>query len=289
MKAIVIGLGLIGSDYGEQSHAGVYKASDRIELVAGIDTDQERRERFEAQWKVPAFFGIGPWSSIDVVSICTPSDVRVPVIKQALELRPKAIWCEKPLAESVAEGEEIVKLCRDAKVALQVNFQRRFDPIHQHAKGYDLGRPVHFHCTFSGDWLRVGCHAVDLYRWFVGEPDDVFHDSKFSAFFSNTFADGVLTQVEGNGTTIFDVELTGPKGRIVLAAMGQQMFIGQTLESRVFPGVMEQPLRCIFETGLHSAMRNGLASLLDHIDKGTPLLCTGEDGLAALRIHEAIA
>ncbi len=268
MKAIVIGLGLIGSDYGEQSHAGVYKASDRIELVAGIDTDAERRERFEAQWKVPAFFGIGPWPPIDVVSICTPSHVRIPVIEQALELRPKAIWCEKPLAESVAEGEEIVKLCRDA--ALQVNFQRRFDPVHQHAKGYDLGRPVHFHCTFTGDMLRVGCHAIDLSRWFDADTMN-------------------LNPIEANGTTVFDVELTGPKGRIVLAAMGQQMFIGQTLESRVFPGVMEQPLRCIFETGLRSAMRNGLASLLDHIEKGTPLLCTGEDGLAALRIHEAIA
>ncbi len=267
MKAIVIGLGLIGSDYGEQSHAGVYKASDRIELVAGIDTDAERRERFEQRWKVPAFFGIGPWPPIDVVSICTPSDVRIPVIEQALKLRPKAIWCEKPLAETVADGEEIVKLCRDAKVALQVNFQRRFDPLHQRAKEYDLGRPLHFSCMFSGDYLRVGCHAIDLYRWFDAD----------------TFQ---LYPIEGNGTTIFDVNITGPKGRIVFAAMGQELFHGGTAKSPIFPGVMEQRLRLISDTGLEDAMRCGLDSLLDHIEKGTPLLCTGEDGLAALRIHE---
>ncbi len=265
MKAIVIGLGLIGSDYGEQSHAGVYKASDRIELVAGIDTDAERRERFEQRWKVPAFFGIGPWPPIDVVSICTPSHVRIPVIEQALKLRPKAIWCEKPLAESMAEGEEIVKLCRD--VALQVNFQRRFDPLHQRAKEYDLGKPLHLHATFTGDMLRVGCHAVDLYRFFGADSMDI-------------------SPIKGDGVTAFDVDLTGPKGRIVLAAMGQQMFYGPSLESHVFPGVIEQQLKYVDDSGLRYAMRNGLNSLLDHIEDGTPLLCTGEDGVAALRIHE---
>ncbi len=267
MKAIVIGLGLIGSDYGEQSHAGVYKASDRIELVAGIDTDAERRERFEQRWKVPAFFGIGPWPPIDVVSICTPSDVRIPVIAQALELRPKAIWCEKPLAESVAEGEEILKMCKDAKVALQVNFQRRFDPLHQRAREYDLGKPVHFRCTFTGDMLRVGCHAIDLCRWFGARTM-------------------CLDRIENDGTTVFDVSLTGPKGRIVLAAMGQQMFYGPSIESHVFPGVTEQRLQWVDDTGLRYAMRNGLNSLLDHIERGTPLLCTGEDGLAVLRHPE---
>ncbi len=270
MKAVVIGLGLIGSDYGEQSHAGVYAASDRIELVAGIDTDAERRERFEAQWKVPAFFGIGPWPSIDVVSICTPSDLRVTVIQHALELRPKAIWCEKPLAESVPDAERIVKLCRDAKVALQVNFQRRFDLLHQRAKGIDLGRPLHFSCTFTGDMLRVGCHAIDLSRWFDADTMQLY-------------------PLERNGTTIFDVDLTGPKGRISLAAMGQQMLYAPTSESLVFPSVKEQRFHEVEGGGLKWAMKRGLDSLLDHIENGTPLLCTGEDGLAALRIHEAIA
>ncbi len=267
MKAVVIGLGLIGSDYGEQSHAGVYKASDRIELVAGIDTDAERRERFETQWKVPAFFGIGPWPPIDVVSICTPSDVRIPVIEQALKLRPKAIWCEKPLAESVAEAEEIVKLCRD--VALQVNFQRRFDPMHQRAQRIDLGRPLHFHCTFSGDMLRVGCHAIDLCRWFDADSMN-------------------LDPIESNGTTVFDIDLVGPKGRISFGAMGQQMLYAPTTESEFFPGVTEQPFRQVEGGGLRLAMEYGLESLLNHIQLDDPLLCTGEDGVEALRIHETI-
>ncbi len=267
MKALVIGCGLIGSDYGEQSHAGVYAASDRIDLIGGVDPDPKRRRQFELQWSVPSFAdaAIGRWwtTPIDVISICTPSDVRIPVIKQALELRPKAIWCEKPLAESVGEGEEIVKLCRDAKVALQVNFQRRFDPMHQRAKEYDLGKPVHFRCTFTGDMLRVGCHAIDLARWF-------------------NVRTMCLDQIENDETTVFDVNLTGPKGRIVLAAMGQQMFYGPSIESHVFPGVTEQRLQWVDDTGLRYAMRNGLNSLLDHIENETPLLCTGKDGLAVL-------
>ncbi len=288
MKAIVIGLGLIGSDYGEQSHAGVYAASDRIELVAGIDTDAERRRRFGERWKVGTYFGIGPWPDIDVVSICTPSDVRVPVIQQALELRPKAIWCEKPLAETVAEGEEIVKLCRDAKVALQVNFQRRFDPLHQQVRAIDFGAPIHFNCRFSGNWLRVGCHAVDLLRWFIGEPDSISRVAS-TAILTAGDSTGTLTQVEGNGTTIFDVDVTGPKEHVSLTAMGQQAFFAPSAPSPVFAGVTEQRVNWTQSKGLRWATTCGLGALLDHIENGTPLLCTGEDGLAALRIHEAIA
>lgn len=267
MKAIVVGCGLIGSDYGDQSHAGTYMASDRIELVEGIDLDPQRRRQFEARWDVASNDVIG--GPIDVASICTPPSARFLIISQLLKSGVKAIWCEKPLAETVAEAEGIVAICKDAGVPLQVNFQRRFDPLHQRAKTYDLGKPLHFQCTFSGDMLRVGCHAIDLYRWFGADSMQ-------------------LDPIESNGTTVFDVNLTGPKGRVSFAAMGQQLLYGPTEDSLAFPGVEEQRLYLISTQGLHEAMRRGLDSLLDHLEKGTPLLCTGEDGLAALRIHEAI-
>ncbi len=266
MKAIVIGLGLIGSDYGEQSHAGVYTASDRIELVGGVDPDRIRRQRFMDRWHVPTYENLVDAVEIErpnVASICTPSNVRFDQTVILCDAGIDAIWCEKPLAEKVSTAESMIRWCKEAGVALQVNFQRRFDPLHQRAKEYDLGAPVHFRCMFTGDMLRVGCHAIDLARFF-------------------NVRTMYLDQIEDKGTTIFDVTLTGPKGRIVLAAMGQQMFYGPSVESHVFPGVIEQQLKYVDDSGLRYAMRNGLDSLLDHIEDGTPLLCTGEDGLAVL-------
>ncbi len=272
MKALVVGCGLIGSDYGEQSHAGVYAASNRTELIGGVDPDPRRRERFEARWNVPAYESLLDAIETDVpdiASICTPSNVREFEV-QVLVDYVKGIWCEKPLAEKVGIGWALVHWCDEAGVALQVNFQRRFDPLHQRAQRIDLGRPVHFYCAFTGDMLRVGCHAIDLYRWFGADSME-------------------LDRIPSDGTTIFDVELSGPKGRILLAAMGQQMLYAPTSESLVFPGVKEQRFHELEAGGLAPAMACGLDSLLDHLEKRTPLLCTGDDGLAALRIHEAIA
>jgi predicted dehydrogenase len=293
LKAIVIGCGLIGSDYGRLSHAGAYHTSKDVELIGGVDIDPKRRETFEARWNVPAYrtlddaFEAGPVP--DVASICTPPSIRVGKVTRLCNAGVKAIWCEKPFAEKVHEGVAMVRRCNAADVALQVNFQRRFDPLHQRAKAVDLGKRVHFDCRFSGDWLRVGCHAIDLYRWFIGEPDHISRQGQSVSFITKRCT-GLLTQVDGGKrTTIFDVDLVSPKGRISLAAMGQQMFWGTTEHSLFFPGVHDQRLQPAGADGLRTALDWGLVSLLDHLENGTPLLCTGEDGLAALRIHEAIA
>jgi predicted dehydrogenase len=299
-KAIVIGCGLIGSDYGRLSHAGVYYASKDVDLVGGVDPDDKRRWEFEAQWEVPTYESLTDLleaqGTPDIASICTPSNVRFEqtlILCGADDQVPgvKAIWCEKPLAEKVHTGEGMIRLCKENNVALQVNFQRRFDPLHQRAKAVNLGQRVHFNCRFSGDWHRVGCHAIDLYRWFIGEPELMLRDRTPNCiFFRTKKSTGIITQVDGGKRTrIFDVDLVSPKGRISLAAMGQQMFWGTTEDSQVFPGVREQRLSLADPGGLRHAMDFGLKSLLDHLENGTPLLCSGEDGLAALRIHEAIA
>lgn len=293
MKALVVGCGLIGSDYGRLSHAGTYAQTDGTELIGGVDPDPRRRERFEAQWNVPAYESLHDALEVDVpniASICTPSNVRFEQMLILCEVNVDAIWCEKPLAEKVSTGMAMVRMCEDAGVALQVNFQRRFDRMHQRAKEVDLGKRVHFNCRFSGDWLRVGCHAIDLYRWYIGEPEQWGRFGPHNVYFRTKRCTGLLTQVDGGKhTTIFDVDLVSPKARISLAAMGQQMFWGETEDSMIFPGVREQRLSLADTAGLRHAMSFGLDSLLNHIENGSPLLCTGEDGLAALRIHEAVA
>ena len=60
------------------------------------------------------------------------------------------------------------------------------------------------------------------------------------------------------------------------------------MASTLFTGVTRLgPLVHDAATGLASAMIEGVESLVRHLRDGTPLLCRGEDGVAALAAVEA--
>jgi len=65
---------------------------------------------------------------LDVVSVCTPSllhrDHVVDAARSAAS--PDVIWCEKPIASSVSDAEEMVALCDETDTELVVNHSFRF-------------------------------------------------------------------------------------------------------------------------------------------------------------------
>ena len=66
---------------------------------------------------------------IDVVSICTPTFCHYDHLKEIIELKPKLIFCEKPLTENFLKSQEITSLCKKKNIILVVNFLRRWDPF----------------------------------------------------------------------------------------------------------------------------------------------------------------
>ena len=103
----------------------------------------------------------------------------------------KHVLCEKPLALSVAEGQEVVALAKRCKVQLGVGFMMRFHSQHQEAlkiiQSGKLGRPVYGRAQLScwyppleGAWRQdpsqggggsladMGVHCIDLLEMFFG-------------------------------------------------------------------------------------------------------------------------
>ncbi len=64
---------------------------------------------------------------VEAVAITSTSTVHADLVQRAAAAG-KAVWCEKPMAMSVAEADSAVAACEEAGVPLQVGFNRRFSP-----------------------------------------------------------------------------------------------------------------------------------------------------------------
>jgi predicted dehydrogenase len=95
-------------------------------------------------------------TSIEALHICTPNFLHFPIAKAALEAG-KHVVCEKPLATSVEQGEELVALATSFGLRNCTNHNLRYYPMVQqmrrmHEAG-ELGELLVAQGTYSQDWL----------------------------------------------------------------------------------------------------------------------------------------
>jgi predicted dehydrogenase len=304
LACLVVGCGAVGSGYDEPrpegpplTHAGAYAVHPATRLAGGVDPNPAVRARFERRWDAPctADLEAALANRPDLVSVCTPPDGRLPLVERILEARPHAIWCEKPLAGSSEDAEQIRLRCEETGVALQVNFHRRFDPPHRRiAELVASGpAPLHLDVRYSGTLRNYGPHAFDLFRWFVGEPrwvETVGDAGQPSALLmAEGGATGFFHRVSETPLDLFEADLFTPELRVSLGALGERILLGTARPSGLWtdtkvldPGVQAA------EDGLAGAMLGGVHTLAQHVSAAAPLLCTGRDGVAALRVVEAV-
>lgn len=94
--------------------------------------------------------------AIDAVHICTPNAQHFPMAKDALRAG-KHVICEKPLATTVAEGEELVALAAQHRLRNCVCHNLRYYPMVQQMRALreagELGDILVVQGTYSQDWL----------------------------------------------------------------------------------------------------------------------------------------
>lgn len=170
-KAILVGGGRIATGIGgfSYSHLKAYsELKDRVEVVGIVDTNPDVCAKLRES-------GHRVFSSLescdipyDIVSICTPPHVRASIFHRLLSVPDlKGVWCEKPY------GLER----KGWPWPVQVNYTRRFDPLHQQIylqrKKGELGGAELFVIAKADE--HTVCHFTDLARWWNIGRDGLYY------------------------------------------------------------------------------------------------------------------
>jgi predicted dehydrogenase len=155
IRTAIFGTGFMG-----RVHLEGVRRVDSVEVAAIVGRNAEKAHRLGTGFAVPAitpdYKEVLRDPAVDVVHICTPNAQHFPMVKDAL-LAGKHVLCEKPLATSVAEGEELVSLaakrglrncvCHNLRYYAMVQQMRRM------REAGDLGEILVVQGTYSQDWL----------------------------------------------------------------------------------------------------------------------------------------
>ncbi len=110
----------------------------------------------------------------DVISICTWPRLRLEIVEAAAECGVRGIMCEKPMAVTMHEIDEMLACCGRAGVKLAVGHQLRFNQMFRAAaelvKTGRIGHIREVRGEISSTLANNGPHLFDVARFILGDP-----------------------------------------------------------------------------------------------------------------------
>jgi predicted dehydrogenase len=147
--------------------ADAARRSNEIEIVACFSRSEDKRRAFAAKYRCRAAASYQEMledSSIEAVVNTTPNSVHLETTRMAAAAG-KHVFLDKPIANTVVEGDAIARTCREAGVVLALGYQRRreshFRWIKREIDAGRFGRLVQAEGNISRD--RLG--KIDLSSW----------------------------------------------------------------------------------------------------------------------------
>ena len=195
VKICLIGCGRAGMIHA-RSYAGSVKNAELIALCDPMDEnlDAVQQELKEIRRIYHDYREALKNPEIDAVIVVTPTQFHHDIVIAAAEAG-KHVFCEKPMANTAEECDEMIKACADHHVKLQLGFMRRFDKSFSRGKeliesgsigevsmiksntyGPSEPKPWMFDVRKSyGPIGEVNSHDFDTLRWYAGSEVKSIH------------------------------------------------------------------------------------------------------------------
>ncbi len=145
----IVGLGRMGSTIDAEvedypaitlpySIAAAARAVPRLELAAGCDIVEEKNRAFRDKWGVTSTYTdydkMLAAEKLDMVAICTPGSLHAHMTLAAARAGVPMIYCEKAMACSMQEADEVKKALESRHTVYNTGVLRRFDPRYHQAR-----------------------------------------------------------------------------------------------------------------------------------------------------------
>ena len=317
LRVLIVGCGNIAGGFDRErspdclplTHMGAYVRDGRFDVVACVEPDDKRCEKFMEAWQIPAGFRsidelLHSDHKIDVVSICSTTSSHAHDLEIALRLKPKLIFCEKPVTTSLADARRLVAECRDAKIPLGVNYTRRWDPdvvkLRLEILSGKWGELRSVIGLYNKGILNNGSHMIDLLHFLIGAMDTIkvgrpIFDYSPTDPTVPIWLEGYQGQVpvylacaHSEDYSIFELQLVFSMGVLTMEDGGMGWRFRRTVDSNIFKGYR------VLETGSYQpgeyprAMLSAISNIFQTINHGEPLASIGESALEAQKLCEYV-
>ena len=314
-------IGVIGAGNIAKTHVLGYREAG-AEVVALCEVDPTTLARRQREWDIAGaytdFHALLDDPAVQAVSICTPNSSHHAITLAAANAG-KHVLVEKPISMDLHHAEQMIEACENARVVLQVGHHMRSWGAAAKAKEMidrgDIGAVTYARLRQAHDWggleprgvfgskassgggslLDNGCHLFDLARYLGGGVRDVFArvatlkfdvEVEDTAIASLSFESGAIGQVE--------VAWTATGWQEAFWVFGTEGSL--ECDNRVGPNVLTHRYRdsvgttwtdtdiARYELFSSTAHSRHIANFLAAIDGLRDVVCTGADGLEAVRL-----
>jgi predicted dehydrogenase len=204
-----LNVALIGTKFMGKAHSNAFRQVGRffdlpvdpvMKVVCGSDPKgtQEAAEKFGWEEASTDWEAVVKRDDIDIVSIASPGHLHAPMAIAAAKAG-KHIICEKPLANTLKEAQDMLKAVEKAGVHHMCGFTYRFNPAIATIKNMiqkgELGEIFHYRGCYLQDWIvdpnfplnwrlqkktagsgalgDIGAHTIDMAQNLLGDIAEV--------------------------------------------------------------------------------------------------------------------
>lgn len=188
---------VIGLQFGMSHIEGALAYGAEIAAICDCNAEHLRfageRYGIPEEKRVLDYHIIAEDPEIDIAAVAVPDQLHKQIACELLRAG-KHVLCEKPLALKRADAAEMVRAADDSGRKLMVGQICRYTPAFEKAKALidagTIGEVYFIESEYAHDYMYLcdtwradpdrhgviggGCHAVDLIRWLVGDPKEVF-------------------------------------------------------------------------------------------------------------------
>lgn len=318
VNVCLIGTGRAGMIHAKNLNTRVPNAN----LIAICDTSQESLEKAKENLSVKYTYNNYEEAldneEIDAVVIVTPTKLHKDIVIKAAK-KKKHILCEKPLARTVEDCDEMIKVVNQNNVKLQVGFMRRFDESFREAKkvidsgelgeivlvksltrGPSKPQPWMYDINISGGPIaEVNSHDLDTVRWFSDSEVKSIYSiggnfrlreiaEKYPDFYDTVsmnieLEDGMIAAIDGAQYVQYGydarVEILGTHGNLMLGDTKRNN-ITQFSKNGIIKNQFIESWRDLFS----NAYLNEDIAFVNAVLNDTQPFVTGKDGRQAVKL-----
>lgn len=180
-------IGFLGAGYIAGVHASILARDERVRIAAVHDLDKSRAEQLARSTGAEVAHSVDEvLATCEAIYINTPNTKHDELAILASEQR-KHVFCEKPMATSVADAQRVLQAAEKNPGVFQVGHNRRFAPVYAelkrmlsetqpHSAHVKMNRGELLNPVWTGDPKVTGgflyettIHMFDMMRFLFGE------------------------------------------------------------------------------------------------------------------------